>query len=132
MSRLQLSVHVPERVLLETVADKVVAEGQEGSFALLPRHVDFVAPLVPGILNYWADGEERFVGHGEGILVKQGEAVGVSVRHAVLATDLGQLEVALRDQLRTRGERERQVWRATRRLEADMVRRLVELRQQPG
>lgn len=132
---MELKVLVPERVLLEASVVEVVAEGVEGSFGLLPRHVDYVAPLVPGILSYVEDGggdgdregRERFVATAEGVLVKRGREVLVSVRSATPGERLGELEEALRRDLAHRSERENEARRAASRLEADIVRRFVEL-----
>ena len=49
---MQLSIHLPTRVLADLEVDKVVAEGRHGSFCLLPRHSDTVAALVPGLFAY--------------------------------------------------------------------------------
>ena len=131
MSSMRLEVLVPERVLLERRVRKVVAEGGDGSFGLLPRHIDFVAPLVPGLLSFVeADGEERFLATAEGILVKRGPEVLVSVRSAILGDELGELERAVNEELAVRDERERQARRAASRLEADMVRRFIELQEE--
>lgn len=132
MSAMRLRVLLPERVLLERPAAKVVAEGVDGSFGLLPRHVDFVAPLAPGILSYvdGEDGEERFLATGEGILVKRGDEVLVSVRAAVAGRDLGELERSVRRDLASRDQRELSARRAASRLEADIVRRYVELHEE--
>jgi len=125
---MKLKVLVPEQVLVDEPADKVVAEAANGSFCLLPRHVDFVAALVPGILTYTSGRAERFVATDEGILVKCGEEVLVSVRRAVTGADLGALERTVEEQFRTLDERERQSRQASARLEADLVRRFLELR----
>ncbi len=125
---MKLKVLVPEQVLVDESADKVVAEAANGSFCLLPRHVDFVAALVPGILTYTSGRAERFVATDEGILVKCGEEVLVSVRRAVAGADLGALERTVEEQFRTLDERERQSRQASARLEADLVRRFLELR----
>ncbi len=125
---MKLKVLVPEQVLVDEPADKVVAEAANGSFCLLPRHVDFVAALVPGILTYTSGRAERFVATDEGILVKCGEEVLVSVRRAVAGADLGALERTVEEQFRTLDERERQSRQASARLEADLVRRFLELR----
>lgn len=132
MSAMRLRVLLPERVLLERRAAKVVAEGVDGSFGLLPRHVGFVAPLAPGILSYVdaEDGEERFLATGEGILVKRGDEVLVSVRAAVPGRDLGELERSVRRELASRDQRELNARRAASRLEADIVRRFVELHEE--
>jgi F-type H+-transporting ATPase subunit epsilon len=77
----RLKVLLPSRVLLDEEVQKVVAEAANGSFGMLPRHVDFVAPLAPGLLSFVdADGEERFVAVDEGMLVKHGVSVPIRRR----------------------------------------------------
>ena len=70
---MKLKVVLPSGVLLDQEVVKVVAEAENGSFCLLPRHVDFVAALVPGILAFTpAQGDEAFLATDEGVLVKCG------------------------------------------------------------
>ena len=90
---MRLWVLAPTRVVVDEQALKVVAEAPNGSFCLLPRHVDFAAALVPGIL-YFTDGEarSRYVAVDEGILVKRGEVVFVSCYEAVAGSELGELQ----------------------------------------
>lgn len=132
MKPMRLQVLVPERVLLERPVTKVVAEAEDGCFGLLPRHVDFVAPLTTGILSYVDadDGRERFLATSDGVLVKRGDEVLVSVRSAVGGEHLGELEHRVRKELSVRGQRERRARRAASRLEADIVRRFIELREE--
>lgn len=132
MSPMHLHVLTPERVLFERPVTKVVAEAEDGCFGLLPRHIDFVAPLTPGILCYVdADDErERFLATAEGVLVKRGDEVLVSVRSAVGGEHLGELERTVREELTIRDERARRARRAVSRLEADIVRRFIELREE--
>jgi F-type H+-transporting ATPase subunit epsilon len=121
-----LKVILPSGLLVEQEAVKVVAEAQNGSFCLLPRHVDFVAALVPGILAYTTpDGEETFLAVDEGILVKRDAEVLVSTWNAV-AGKLGELRQAVRRQFRELDEGERRARRALDRLEASLVRQIVE------
>ncbi|MEO8225591.1 MAG: F0F1 ATP synthase subunit epsilon, partial [Gammaproteobacteria bacterium] len=68
---MNLEVLLPFRVLLrKTDVSRVVAETAHGSFGLLPRRLDCVAALAPGILTFEtpADGE-LFVAVDEGVLV---------------------------------------------------------------
>lgn len=127
-----LRVLVPERVLLERAVRKVVADGEHGSFGLLPRHVDFVAVLRPGILAYVPEGEEgeEFVAVDRGILVKQGAEVLVSVREAIEGADLGELEQTVRTRFARLDEEEQRIQTTLARLEADFVRRYTELREE--
>lgn len=123
-----LKILLPERVVLEETADKVVAESPRGSFGLLPRHVDYVAPLVPGILSFTHEEEESFVAVDEGVLVKCGEEVLVSVRDAVIGPDLESLEGTVRGRFDERREQEKAMHTALAKLESEVVRRFTELR----
>ena len=49
---MRLTVLLPTEILVDEEVVKVVAEAQNGSFCLLPRHIDFVAALVPGLLSF--------------------------------------------------------------------------------
>ena len=65
---MRLKVLLPTRVLLDEQVKKVVAEATTGSFGMLPRHIDFVAPLAPGLLSFVdAAGEEQFVAVDQGM-----------------------------------------------------------------
>ena len=123
-----LKVLLPKKILVEEEVRKVVAEGQDGSFCLLPRHVDFVSALVPGLLEYeTAVGEEFYLAVDEGILVKCGAEVLVSTRNAARGADLGQLQKLIREQFAELDEREKQTRSALAKIEADFVRRFLEL-----
>lgn len=123
-----LKILLPERVVLDETVDKVVAESPQGSFGLLPRHVDFVAPIVPGLLSYTQDEEESFVAVDEGVLVKCGAEVLVSVRDAVVGPDLDALEATVRNRFDERREQEKAMHTALAKLETEVVRRFTELR----
>lgn len=125
---MRLKVLLPMRILVEEQAARIVAEAENGAFGLLPRHVDFLAALRPGVLAFVTpDGAERFVGHDAGILVKRGPEVLVSVRKAVLGTDLATLRGVIEREFKALDERERTARTALARLEAGVVRRFMEL-----
>ncbi|MDH5586626.1 MAG: F0F1 ATP synthase subunit epsilon, partial [Nitrospirota bacterium] len=92
-----LKILLPFRIFAEQKAvTRIVAESREGSFGLLPQRLDCVAALEPGILIYESNGEdERYVALDEGVLVKSGQEVLVSVRNAIAGTDLQQLRAAV-------------------------------------
>jgi F-type H+-transporting ATPase subunit epsilon len=118
----------PIEVLLEEEVVKVTAEGPNGSFCLLPRHIDFVSLLAPGVLIFEAaDGHESFVALDEGVLVKVGGEVLVSVLNAARSPDLGHLRRIVEEQFRELDEHERAVRTTLARLETDFVRRFLEL-----
>lgn len=125
---MRLKLLLPTEVLLDEEVVKVVAEAENGSFALLPRHIDFVAALVPGVLAYVdGEGRERFVGTDHGTLVKQGRTVMVATLNAVQAEDLATLQQEVEQAFLELDDRERSARSALGRLEAGIVRRFIEL-----
>jgi F-type H+-transporting ATPase subunit epsilon len=130
---IQLTVSVPSAVLLEVEAAQVTAEAVNGSFCLLPRHVDMVTALVPALLGYVTPaGEERFVAVDGGVLVKCGPQVLVSTPHAVVGGSLGTLRAAMAERFGRLDEREHRAHAAVRKLEAGFVRRFLELEEAAG
>ncbi len=109
----------------ETDVSRIVAETQEGSFGLLPHRLDCVAALVPGILSFETKHEgEVFIAVDEGILVKTGSNVLVSVRRAIGGSDLDQLSEAVEREFLTLDEHEQTMRSALAKLEAGFLRRL--------
>jgi len=127
---MRLRVLVPTEAVVDEDARKVVAEAENGYFALLPRHVDFVAALVPGLLLFEdATGAEGLVAVDEGVLVKRGREVTVSTRKAVRGSDLETLRETVEREFVEVDEYERVARSALARLEAGAIRRFLELRQ---
>ncbi|MFP3912702.1 MAG: F0F1 ATP synthase subunit epsilon, partial [Desulfobacteraceae bacterium] len=105
---MNLKVLLPTEVLLDETVTKVTGEAENGSFTLLPRHIDFVTALVPGVFSYEDDdGREHFLAVNEGILVKSGDEVLVSVREAVRGGELGKLRRIVEEQFTFLDEREK-------------------------
>jgi F-type H+-transporting ATPase subunit epsilon len=105
---------------------RIVAETREGSFGLLPHRLDCVAALAPGILIYETEADgEVCVAVDEGVLVKTGQDVLVSVRRAIGGTDLGQLRTAVEKEFLTLDEHEKSVRLVTAKLETGFLRRFV-------
>jgi len=123
----KLRVLLPAHVLLETEVRRIVAEAPEGAFGLLPGHVDYAAPLVPGVLVYEdADGREAFLGVDEGLLVKRGPEVTVSVRDAVRGDEPEELQELVEARFLALDEHEKRARTALARLEAGFYRRVLE------
>ncbi len=125
---MKFKVLLPSEVFLDEEVEKIVAEAGNGSFCLLPRHIDFVAALVPGLLTYADEkGQEVFLAVDEGILVKKGQEVFVSTRNVIRIPDLGQLRGVVEEKFKVLDDKEKAARTAAARLEADLVRRLMEL-----
>ncbi|MFW6113152.1 MAG: F0F1 ATP synthase subunit epsilon [Thermodesulfobacteriota bacterium] len=125
---MRLKIMTPTQIVVNQETAKVIAEAENGSFCLLPRHIDFVAALVPGILSFFdSEGTEEFAAVDEGILIKAGREVLVSIRNAVRSKELGTLRQTVAQEFQVKDERERTALAAGARLEADIVRKFIEL-----
>ena len=124
---MQLEILLPFQVFADEAAvSRIVAQTRQGSLGLLPHRLDFVATLRPGILIYQtaADGE-ICVAVDEGVLVKTGTRVRVSVRRAIRGTDLHQLRAAVEREFLAINEQEQHVRSAMDRLETGLMRRFM-------
>jgi len=128
-SLMNLKVLLPFRVFTEkTGVSQIIAETRHGSFGLLPRRLDCVAPLAPGLLIFESSTEgEVFLAVDEGVLVKTGPDVLVSVRRAMLGTDLKQLRATVEQEYRTLDQQEKNVRSVMAKLESGFLRRFVSL-----
>ena len=126
---MRLKVLLPFGVFAEQVGvSRIVAETEEGSFGILPHRLDCVAALAPGILVYETTaGGEAYVAVDEGLLVKTGVDVLVSVRRALGAKDLGQLREVVEREYRTLDAHEQSARSVMAKLETGFLRRFVTL-----
>jgi F-type H+-transporting ATPase subunit epsilon len=123
------------KILLPTgiFADKtgvlsLVAPTNDGSFGFLEHRLDCVAVLVPGILTYKTEEDGTvFVAVDEGVLVKTGADVHISIRRAIGGKGLGDLQEAIKSQFLIRDKVERSMREAVSKMEAGLFGRLVEL-----
>jgi F-type H+-transporting ATPase subunit epsilon len=125
---MNLKILLPYEIFAEKVEVlRIVAETREGSFGLLPHRLDCVAALVPGILTYETreDGV-AYLAVDEGVLVKTGADVRVSVRHAIGGTDLGNLHDAVKREFLTLDEQQRSVRDAISKMDGGLIRRFAE------
>jgi F-type H+-transporting ATPase subunit epsilon len=125
---MKLKILLPHQVFAEIMGvQRIVAETREGSFGLLPKRLDCVAVLAPGILTYETEtGGEIYIAVDEGVLVKTGAEVLVSVRNAIGGMNLGRLRCAVEREFIDIDEGERQVRSVLAKLESGFVRRFSE------
>ena len=124
---MNLKILLPFQVFVQsTGVSRIVAENLDGSFGLLPHRLDCVAALAPGILIYENEGAgEIYVAVDEGVLLKIGLDVLVSVRNAIGGTDLGQLHQAVKSEFLKVHEGEQSARSVMARMESDFIRRLA-------
>jgi F-type H+-transporting ATPase subunit epsilon len=122
-----LKVLLPFQVFTEKIdVTRIVAETREGSFGLLPHRLDCVAALAPGILTFETAAEgEVYLAVDEGILVKAGPEVLVSVRNAIAGTDLSKLREAVERQFMNLDEQEQKIRSTLAKLESGFIRQFA-------
>jgi F-type H+-transporting ATPase subunit epsilon len=125
---MKLKVLLPFGIFAEkTDVVRIVVESSVGSFGILPHRLDCVAVIVPGLLIYEnATAGEVYVAVDEGVLVKIGLAVLVSVRNAIGGTDLGHLRAAVEREFLLLNEQEQRVRVVMAKIESGFMRRFAE------
>ncbi|BBB91862.1 MAG TPA: F0F1 ATP synthase subunit epsilon [Methylomusa anaerophila] len=127
---MHLKVILPHQIFWQQEGVKrIVVETRQGSLGLLPRRLDCVADLVPGILTYETDpAGESYLAVDAGMLVKCGFEVLVSVRNAIAGDELENLRQAVEAQFMKLNEQEKSVRMALAGLENSFIRRFMELK----
>jgi F-type H+-transporting ATPase subunit epsilon len=127
---MNLKILLPHQVFADMKGIKrIVTESFQGSFGLLPHRLDCTAALAPGILICEnSSGKELYFAIDEGILVKAGPDVLVSVRNAIEGTELGSLHKAVENEFKNIGEQEKTVRSVMAKLEMGFIRRFEKLR----
>ncbi|MBN2660175.1 MAG: F0F1 ATP synthase subunit epsilon [Tannerellaceae bacterium] len=120
---MDLKILLPYKIYADIKnVDRIVAETNEGFFGLLPQRLDCVASLVPGIFMYETDkGEIHYIAIDEGVLVKAGTEVLVSVRNAIGGTDIGQLHNSIKKEYIKLDDNERSVRSVMAKIESEII-----------
>ncbi|GLU57290.1 F0F1 ATP synthase subunit epsilon [Dyadobacter frigoris] len=120
---MSLKILLPFGVFSEiNEVSRMVMQTSEGSFGLLPHRLDCVAALQPGIFSYEiASGDTIYLAIDEGILVKAGNQVNLSVRNAISGLSLGNLHEAVQKQFLDLTESERNVRLVMAKMEAGLL-----------
>jgi F-type H+-transporting ATPase subunit epsilon len=106
---------------------RIVAETSVGSFGILPHRLDCVATLVPGILCYENDSAEVvYVAVNEGVLVKFGMTVLISVRNAISGTDLSELRKTINQEYLNLNDQEKNARSVMMKMESGFISGLAE------
>ena len=89
-SKFKLNIITPERVVLETEAEKLTATAVDGEVTILPNHEPLVTALGIDILRYTKDGVEESAAVIGGILEVGNEEVHVLSNVAELGVEIDQ------------------------------------------
>jgi F-type H+-transporting ATPase subunit epsilon len=125
---INLKVLLPFQIFIEKKGVKrIVAQTLHGSFGLLPHRLDCAAALEPGILTYETEADgEAYLAVDEGVLVKVGMDVLVSVRNAIGGTDLDKLHEAVKKEFLSLDEQEKRVRVALAKMESGFIHRFMD------
>lgn len=126
---MKLKILLPFKVFSETDGvTRIVLETQAGSYGLYPHRLDCVAALVPGILSFETEKDgEAFVAIDEGVMIKTGLEVSVSVRNAIGGKDLAHLRQVVEEEFMRLNEREQLARSAMSKMETRFLRRLKDM-----
>lgn len=126
---MQLKVLLPFKIFSQKDDVKsIVANTDQGFLGLLPNRLDCVAVLKPGILSWQSESEgEVVIAVDDGILVKAGKEVLISVRNAVSGTDLNTLHAAITQQFMKESDQEKAMHITLAKLESGFIHRFAEL-----
>lgn len=122
-----LRVLLPFGVFLtERGVSRIIVDTLGGSLGILPQRMDCVAALTPGILVYEIGGKgESYLAVSEGILIKTGRNVLVSVRNGISGLDLTQLHETVEKEFMVFNEREQKVRSVMTRMESDFIQHIA-------
>ena len=124
---MRVKLVLPYQTLLDQPVDKITAPGTEGIFQLLPKHIDVVWSLQPGILTLTKDNQDEYFAIQQGTLVKEGNTVYVSTFQAVKGESLEKLHETLMEKYAKLDEREKKANEVLLKLETDTIRRFMEI-----
>jgi F-type H+-transporting ATPase subunit epsilon len=126
---MRLKIILPTEIIFDGQVQKISSEATHGAFTILPKHIDFTAALSPGLLFFVnKENQEIFYGIDEGIFVKRGDLVLVSVRKAFHGPDLGSVQDKVQQYYLQLDDKERCARSALAKMQADFVRRFIETR----
>ncbi|WP_372882120.1 F0F1 ATP synthase subunit epsilon [Psychromonas sp.] len=110
---------------------RIVAETNQGAFGILPNRLDCSAALTAGIFCYQClNGEEVFIAVDQGVLVKTGFDVLVSVRRAIGHADLSELHALVKKEFLLIDEYEKHVHAMMMKLETGFLHQLSNFKNQ--
>ena len=118
---MHLKILLPFRVFEDIQnVKRIVMETSEGAFGILPQRLDCVAALVPGIFTYETE-REHYIAIDEGVMIKAGEEVLLSVRNAISGASLSELHASVEKEFTHLDESERDMRASMAKMESSFI-----------
>tara|TARA_R110001583_G_scaffold12927_4_gene56596 strand:+ start:3681 stop:4082 length:402 start_codon:yes stop_codon:yes gene_type:complete len=105
---------------------RIVAITPQGAFGILPNRLDCVASLSAGILVFEVEGaKEVYIAVDEGVLVKTGSEVRISVRNAMSGLGLDELRIKVEEEFIQLNEQQQKLRTVLSKMESGFIQRFV-------
>lgn len=125
-----LKILLPFKVFAEAKdVKRIVVETNAGSYGFLPQRLDCTAALRPGILLYETLNDfEKYIAIDEGVMIKSGADVLISVRNAIGDAPLGKIRSLVEKEMMHLDESEINARSVMAKLETGFIRSFQKLR----
>ena len=121
---MNLKILLPFRIFNEiTDVKSIIVETSEGMYGFLPQRLDCVVALVPGIFMYETD-QIHYVATDEGVMVKAGAEVLVSVNNAIEGSDLQTLKETVQKEFLMLDDEEKSIRSMMAKMESEFVKNI--------
>lgn len=128
---MELKLVTPTEVVLSCPIQKITIEGIDGFRSFLPKHIDFITALKPGIITYLTqDNKTKYLACNRGLFVKCGTQVSISTPWAVMSDDLQHLKQHIKQAFQEMEQERKEVGVSMARLEIGLTKGLMQLRQE--
>ncbi|MFA5668332.1 MAG: F0F1 ATP synthase subunit epsilon [Balneolaceae bacterium] len=130
ISSMYLKILLPHKVFADlNEVSKIIVETTNGSYGILPQRLDCTAALIPGILQYETEDDGvKYIAINDGILIKTGRNVMISVRNAIGNAPLGKLQALVEQEMTELDEIEINARTVMAKLETGFLRNFQKLR----
>lgn len=130
LDSMNLKILLPYEIFLEQEqVSRMVLDTYQGYYGIWPNRLDFSAAIAPGILTYQVkDRPETYLALDEGIAVKTGAQVTISVRNAISGNELGKLKREIEKMMNEIEDQEVEVRKVIAKLETGFIRKLKSVR----
>ena len=132
MSILNLRIYTPEKLALEEEILKITVNGEEGSFTILPKHVDYISSFNDCIIYYTDKSNNiRFIAINQWILTKIGRNIEISTFHIITGNTLQELKDNMNEISKKSDEldiKEKQLNQNLKQIEFNLFKKIMEFK----
>ncbi len=129
---MRLKTLLPTGVAVDEDVLRVRVDTRNGSMTFLPHHADYLTVLTAGLVSYRVVKEDKktkdvFMACDQGILVKEGDKISLSVRKAIISDDIEYLTKLISKDFKKTEDERKKANVAIARLEVGLTKGLLKL-----